>query len=370
MKASTLITLAVALFLALGTAIGARALGLFTPGPGPAAAPPVIKVLVAKSNLYADIAINANQVTVRDLRSDEMEFYNKNREKFLPASPEAAALRIPTRNIEADSPILKTDLEDLAFPESVRDRLSPDMRAVNVLVPKERAAGGLITKGDYVDVYLTSVVSDSLDPSRSKTLGAFIARNLRVIVKRNSLWTVLKPNPENMPVAFTLEANPYRAALIEYALTKGTLSLLPSSRPRDDGIVPAASVTGPRSFSIADSREYREEDKRIDLLLKGEYSLTESDLERIFNLRPIERKIPPPPVAILNISGNQIQGRSMFSGSDGKPLSDKEAAQAMAASSVTPASGGVSVGGAAPSMGYSFSCPAGSDSGKTTDRKT
>lgn len=372
MKASTLITLAVALFLAIGTALGARALGLFSPVSQAAPPPPVVKILVARTNLYEGMAISANQVVVRELRSDEAEFYNKNRDKFLAASPEAAALRTPTRNIEADAPILKTDLEELTFPKSVRDRLrGPHVRAVNVTVPKERAAGGLITRDDYVDVYLTSVVADPQNPSRTTTLGAVIARNLKVIVKRNSLWTVLKATPDNVPIAFTLEANLYRAALIEYAQTKGNISLLPAARVKDEGITPA-SADATKSFSIPDSREYRDEDKRVDQMLKGEYSITEADLERIYNLQPIVRRPPPPPpIAIQNISGNQIRGASVFT-ADGKPIADKDAANAFADSRATPASSGPAVGGGATPLGYTFQCPGGApgSSEKTTDKKT
>src|SRR4051812_15000068 len=119
MKASTLFALTVAALLGLGVAVGAKMLGYFEPrtavavekNGGP------YKVIVAKANLFEDMAINANQVTVRDLRPDEVEYYKANRDKFLSGSASAAALRIPKVNIEADQPILKEHLHDLAFPD-------------------------------------------------------------------------------------------------------------------------------------------------------------------------------------------------------------------------------------------------------------
>jgi Flp pilus assembly protein CpaB len=356
MKASTLLAVTIALFLALGVAIGARQMGLFAQSSQPAPPPPIIKVLVARANLYEGVAITSKQVAVRDLRDDEKEFYNKNRDKFMPASTEAALLRIPNRNIEADSVLLKTDLVDLAYPDGVPVRLAPGTRAVNVSVPKEQAAGGLIAKGDYVDVWLTSIVCDGNDCSKASTLGAYIARNLKVVVKRNNLWTTLRPNPDNVPVSFTLEANPYRAALIEFAMTKGSITLLPSSAPRrETGGVAPASTEAPRSFSIPDSREYRDEDERIDKLLKGEISITNGDLERIFNLRPIVRPQPgPPPVTIQRISGNTLTGSSVFS-ADGKYLGGLRPGKSAEDEKVPEPSGPVVSG--APTMGYTFRHP-------------
>ncbi len=355
MKASTLLAVTVALFLALGTAVGARALGLFTQPPRAAKADPVIKILVARANLYEGMAITTGQVMIRELRPEEEKLYNESREKFLPASIEAAALRVPNRNIEADTPLLKTDLQDLAFPDGVPLRMTPGMRAVNVAVPKEHAAGGLISKGDHVDVWLTSVVCDGNDCSKATTLGAYIARDLRVIVKRNSLWTTLRPNPDNVPVSFTLEANPYRAALLEFASSKGAISLMPAASPRRDPVIAPASTAPPKPFGIPDSREYKDEDERVDRLLKGEISITNGDLERIFNLRPVVRPQPaPPPITIQRISGNSPVGSSVFS-ADGRYIGNVRPGQSAGERETAEASGPVVAG--APAMGYTFRTP-------------
>jgi Flp pilus assembly protein CpaB len=288
-------------------------------------------------------------VTVREIRQGpEFTRYQENKDKYLPASIEAANLRIPNRNIEADQPILKSDLEDLAWPGGVPVRLRPGMRAVNLSLPKDRAAGGLIARGDRVDVLLTTKVCEGSNCNKSATLSAYIARDLRVIVKRNTLWTVLRANPENMPVTFTLEANPYRAALIEFASNKGLISLLPVPATRKDTVVPTSADTTRVSFSIPDSAEYRDEDDRVEKMVRGDLSITEADLERIFRLRPIARApAPPAPIVIQHIAGVRNAGVSVF-GADGSPMHGPPATAAT--------SGTIGVAGTSP-LGYAFFAP-------------
>lgn len=356
MKASTLLALTVALLLAIGAAATARMLGLFERSQATAKQDPVIKILVARQNLYAGIAVTSEMVMVRDLRPGELANYNENSKNYLPAQVEAVVLRIPNRNIEADQPILKTDLEDLAFPDGVPGRLAPGTRAVNLSIPKDRAAGGLIAKGDRVDVLMTSRVCDGNDCTKSRILSAFLARNLRVVVKRNQLWTVLRPNPDNQPVSFTLEANPYRAALIEFASSLGTISLLPAAAQRNEkgtsGDVQAAS------FSMPGSQEYEAEDERVDKLLRGELSITEADLERVFRLRPIVRipppPPPPPPVIIQQITGTRPSGEVVFDSKSGERIPRPAPQPPVTAKNES--YGPVVAGGVQP-MGYTFHMP-------------
>ena len=54
-----------------------------------------------------------------------------------------------------------------------------------------------------------------------------MAPSVRVVAKRNTLWPVFAPLPEGKPLQFTLEVNPYRAALIDYVSTRGNLLLTP-----------------------------------------------------------------------------------------------------------------------------------------------
>jgi Flp pilus assembly protein CpaB len=320
MKASTLFAITIAVLLALGVAVGAKLMGFFERGPKTEKPAEPDKILVAKQNLFEGITISPDMVTVRPLRLEEREHYQNNRSKYLPATVSAAAQRIPLHNIEADQPILKDDLQDLNFPEPLTGRLRQNMRAVNLSLPKQQAAGGLIVRGDTVDVLLTSRICVGADCTESITQSAFIARGLRVIAKRDILWTVLQAIPENKPVTFTLEANPYRAALIEFAQTKGTIALLPSPTATK-ATTPTDTSTpgGGASFAKFDSPEYREEDQRVDGILKGDLTVSEVDLERIFKLKPIPRVRTEPPHFVQHISGVKPNGTIAFS-SDGQPL--------------------------------------------------
>jgi hypothetical protein len=126
-----------------------------------------------------------------------------------------------------------------------------------------------------------------------------------VIVKRNNLWTVMAPNPEGQDVHFTLQTNPYRAAVIEYAKWKGLLTLMPAP----PGTNPPGSrekAPGVPGFADPTSEEYRLEDERVDQMLRNELVVGGADLERIFKLKPM--KVPPPgkePVMVERFEGLQ-----------------------------------------------------------------
>jgi Flp pilus assembly protein CpaB len=356
MKASTLFTLTVALLFGLGVAAVARAMGLFNSTPQPAPQEKVIKVLVAKQNLYEGIAITPSMVAVRDLRQDEYDYYNKNKKEFTPASTAAVNFRVPIHIIEAGQPILRSDLEDLRFPDGITARINPGMRAVNLALPRERAAGGLITRGDFVDVLLTSHVCDGVNCKNGATMSAFLARGLRVVVKRNSLWEVLRTDPANQPIAFTLEANPYRAALIEFSAMQGLITLVPV--PSRGAAKSTAGLTdGKVSYASLDSVEYRNEDERVDGILQGKLSVSETDLERIFRLRPVVRTPPPPPpLVVRKISGNDYSGVATFAPDGSRVHADPDTGK------LTPASPNLNEGrpvveGQVASMGYRFRVP-------------
>jgi hypothetical protein len=110
---------------------------------------------------------------------------------------------------------------------------------------------------------------------------------------------VLAPLPDDKEVNFTLEANPYRAALIEFAKDKGRLSLVPISTSEQRRLsgqrlaqAKAGNGVAPAAFGEDKSNEYRDEDSRVNSFLRGDLTVGQTDLIRIFNLQT-----PPPPVA-------------------------------------------------------------------------
>jgi Flp pilus assembly protein CpaB len=297
LRASTLFAITVAVLLGLGAAVAAKAFGLFTRQPPPL--PPKqeeIQVLVPAHNLFEGFTVQPADVKTRPLRPDELSQYKQHKDDYLPPVPAAAALRVVKKNLEADQPLLREHLQDLALATPINQRLLPNMRAVNIAVKKELCAGGLIQVGDWVDVHLTTVVGMG-DGETSSTRTASLAHYVRVIAKRNILWPVLASLPDDQPVNFTVEANAYRSALIEFATSKGQLALIPvpateqrQLEERRQALLKTGNRDLPSAFSEPDSTEYRDEDTRVAAFVRGELTLGDSDLVRIFGITT-----PPPP---------------------------------------------------------------------------
>jgi Flp pilus assembly protein CpaB len=301
MRASTLFALTLAILAGLGVAIAGKRLGLFKgpPPPEPPAKRPEVQALVAGRNLFAGDLIDTASVKVRPLRPEELEHYDRNKDDYVPPVVSAMFLRVADKNIYADQPILKSSLKDLAKPEPLNTRLLTRMRAINLALPKDQSAGGLIQVGDWVDVLLTCTI-DRKDQGPT-TRAACLIPNARVVAKRNSLWPIYAPLPEDKPIHYTLETNPYRAALLEFSRTRGQLSLapLPSveqqklEAQREKVMLGAPEVT-PALFGFASSAEGEDEELRVTAYNRGELAVTEGDLVRIFNITS-----PPPPLAAV-----------------------------------------------------------------------
>jgi Flp pilus assembly protein CpaB len=295
LRASTLFALTAAVLLGLGVAIAVKMSGVFNRPQPEQPKPPEIMVLTATHNLFENFVIQGSDVKVRALRPDEMAHYEQYKDQYLPPVVQAAALRVVKTNVEADKPILKGDLQVMGLAEPLKDRLVPGTRAVNVGITKDHAAGGLIQAGDWVDVHLTTQIH--MGDKSPITQTASVARNVRVIAKRNILWNVLQALPDDKPVNFTLEINPYRAALVEFAKDKGTLSLVPvpaldqnKLEARRRAFLDPKNRIAAASYSEPESTEYKDEGARVEAFLRGDLSVGQSDLVRIFNLRT-----PPPP---------------------------------------------------------------------------
>src|SRR5213075_327462 len=94
--------------------------------------------------------------------------------------------------------VLKQEhFEDLKIPLSITQRIAPDMMAVYVTLPKEQAAGGIIQKDEHVDVFLTTTVCYDRDCQLREEMTAPIALNLKIVAKRDDLWTRLAPIDQN-----------------------------------------------------------------------------------------------------------------------------------------------------------------------------
>lgn len=302
MNASSFFAITVSALLGLGAVGGARYAGLFEkPEAKPEPKPVPVKVLVAGENLFENMTVVGTQVRVRELRADEMALYQKNKDKFMPAVPNAAHMRIAARHIEADTPLLREHFVDQSLPDELSSGIPLHMRAVNLQLPKERCSGGLLRVGEYVDVFLTCQIVGAEDkPAVLQT--ACVARGVKILVKRNNPWQMMTANTSELPISFTLLANSYRAGLLEFSKLVGNITLMPSPPPAEFQIrnnrQPGAV------FSDTSSAEYRDEDERVERVQRSELTIGYRDLERLFKLPPIPvARVEPKPDTILHYNG-------------------------------------------------------------------
>jgi Flp pilus assembly protein CpaB len=345
-KASTLFAFTVAVLIGLGVAVAAKTFGLFSPpprAPEPVVAKKTeIQVLAAANNLFkGDLLDPGTSVKARALRPEELPHYNAHKDDYLPPNPQMINLRVADANIETDQPVLRSQLQELAKPDLLPTRLVKNMRAINLAVPKERAAGGLIAVGEWVDVLVTSTIEAAGGTTMTRT--ACVAPCVRVIAKRNTLWPVYAPLPDGKPVNFTLEVNPYRAALLDYVSGHGSVLLMPlpgcdqvkleDMRQqlvlRDDDSVQVGLLVG-------HNEETEAETARVMAIARGELAVGEADMVRVFGLSTT----PPPPahITIERMTGIRSLEAAHFNanGSRATPPDGAEAAHTKAAPAYAP----------------------------------
>lgn len=354
MRASTLFAITLSLLLGLGAVAGARYAGLFDkkePTPTPDK-PVTIKVLTSASTLYKGIALDDKMVAVKDktLNQKEEKEYKEDQgkfmAKFMAASPKGAELRIPKSNIPAGQVLMADMFEDPELPPGPADprRVDPGYRAVNVAVSKANSVGGTIRVGDYVDVWLTTKMAIGSGKGAKETVAsACIAKECKVVMKRNTIWPVLKADPDGKPINFTLQANPYRAAVIEFADNRGELSLRP---------VPPPENKAAGSYGDLNSKEYAEEDDRVRMVKQGEYTVGDRDMMRIFGIKVTAVPPPPPPtppIMTRRVIGTDMMMPALYDPNGGGPLINVKSPNGGQAA---PAGGGGGGGG-----GLSFSPP-------------
>jgi hypothetical protein len=118
-------------------------------------------------------------------------------------------------------------------------------------------------------------------------------------------------------VQFTLELNTYRASLMEFARTKGALSLVPVSSLEQSRLetrrkdLLEQGVAGRLVSLSSESGEDTEEEKRIAKISTGDSSVGQDDLARIFALKPIPA-IKDPGVTVQQMSGTQSMKPAVF----------------------------------------------------------
>ncbi|VTS08764.1 Flp pilus assembly protein CpaB [Tuwongella immobilis] len=320
MRASLLLVITLAVLVGLAVAVFVRQSGLLNP---PA---PVVKaepqqgplVLVASRTFFKGDVFFPPDLALRPLRVDEVKDYEANRAQYLPPSIQAAYLRYAAGDIPADRPLKLSDLDAMRKPEPLAERLPPGTKAINLGIDVNMAEGGQIAVGDWVDVYVTSVVGRS-DKGDSAIRTALLAKAALVVSKRNSLWPVYAPLAKDEPVYHTLAVNPFRAAMLEYAQTVGKLSLVTVSKDeqtrlkqqRDELKEPADVVS--LSFPDAKSEAHQRELARLQAYQQGSLVIGNSELMDIFALEPLPVPVMMPPARTVEVfTGVSRSGEQKF----------------------------------------------------------
>lgn len=311
MRASFLLVLTLAVVVGLLVAVGIRYSGLLNPPPVQPVAvvpdvkpepkpvpPPVPRILATVKNVFAGDTIEYTDIRARALRPEEMKDYEAHKADYLAPNELVALFRTPTRNLEADTPLKQADLMEMSKPEPLHTRLTPGTRALGVSIPKQQSAGGLIQVGDWVDVYVTTEVARTDSPLKSPHTG-LVVKAAQVVAKRDTLYRIYSGLSDT--VQFTLAANPYRTALIEYARANGTLSLVPVSaeeKKKLDALRDAAMKDATKAQSLtvgnAETSEGRAELQRVNEYEAGTLGIGSGDMMRILALKPIPAPPAPP----------------------------------------------------------------------------
>lgn len=314
MRVSFLAVVAVALLVGLGSVVAVKSLGLLsTPTPPEPTKPtPVLqrlpRVLVTTRPLFEGDLLTSNELGTRAVMPQEMAHYRAHMDEYIPAVPQEASSRFLARTVPGNHPLLKSDLQPVRKAESLHDRLLPGSRPVNVTLTKNEAAGWLIGKGDWVDVHIISNVgrTDNTTKSPPARREGLIVRHAHVIAKRDSLVDLNLPIPKGETTfAYTLSMNPYRAALLEYARTLGTISLEPVSKEEQEKLnAMAKDVNGdPAKAALIlvgdpNTKQGIDEQARVDQYTSAGTAIGPEDLARVLQLKPLEATVVPRPITV------------------------------------------------------------------------
>jgi Flp pilus assembly protein CpaB len=307
-RVSFLAVLAVALLVGLGSVVAIKTFGLLTPPKDPVPPPPAPLyttppppplVLVAIRPIFENDFIIPGDLGVRPVSELEMKYYKEHLDEYLPPVPVSAHYRFASRSIPGNQPLLKSDLQPVHKSEALHDRLLPGTEAVDVSVTKNNSAGWLISTGDWVNVNIITNVTRTDNPTTMPRVGLLV-RHAKVIARRDSMVNTGAPVYSNV-FPYTLAVNPYRKQLIEFAKDVGTITLSPVSKEEKeklDALMKEVENDPAKAdlITIGDvnSRDGMEELNRIKAIAASGLHVSNEDLARVLQLKPIE-----PPVALI-----------------------------------------------------------------------
>ncbi len=189
-------------------------------------APPVlVKVLMA-----ADALPVATLLKDRDLVMREMAQETVPEGAFIDSDESRAELRgaMLRRYLDANTPILRSDILQLRDRGFLAAVLRPGTRAISVGVDAVTGAAGLIWPGDQVDLILTQEMGDGGGGQGRRVAGETILTDVRVIAVDQKIAEGRSDAEEERKAArtVTLEVSPEQAERVAVATRLGSISLV------------------------------------------------------------------------------------------------------------------------------------------------
>jgi pilus assembly protein CpaB len=257
MRARTLILLIVALVLAGGTTMLARA-WLASQRAAPAEAAPVALKAPSKSVLVARIGVQRGQL----LKPDDLIWepwpdggVDKNYVLIGTRTPESFAGWVARYPLAAGEPIIEAKIVAPGNRGFLAAVLRPGMRAVSVPINLTTGISGFVFPGDQVDLLVTYAVQETPregdtappGPLLEHKVSETVLRNVRVIaIDQKTDSKAADPGVKNA----TLELTPKQTEIVELASEMGKLSLtLRSLVPAQDEVKQDSEEGSPDSLA-------------------------------------------------------------------------------------------------------------------------
>jgi pilus assembly protein CpaB len=188
--------------------------------------PPVVaKVLVAKQSLPVATLLKDGDLTVREMPQEAIP-----EGAFVDSAESRAELlgAMLRRYLDANTPILRSDILQLRDRGFLAAVLRPGTRAISVGVDAVTGAAGLIWPGDQVDLILTQEMGDGGGGQGRRVAGETILTDVRVIAVDQKIAEGRSDAEEERKAArtVTLEVSPEQAERVAVATRLGSISLV------------------------------------------------------------------------------------------------------------------------------------------------
>jgi Flp pilus assembly protein CpaB len=200
--------------------------------------------------------------------------------------------RTTLKPIYAEDSIVKNQFEALDYPQPVASLIGPGKTSVIVAAP---SASTMLQKEDHCDVLCTLANDTPIFGPSGSGATATLAKDLRVVARFGSTRTAVRP-PPGPTRTYTLEADPWQAAVIELAKSMGaTFSLNPRANKTAEDVAAANAEVG--GAAKGEDEAYKTVAERY----AKNNRVTAVDLALLFGVRPV----PPQHIQILErLAGN------------------------------------------------------------------